>query len=449
MNHSNAQKTGALKRSIFGKAVITIAVCSLISSVGITSAMAANPLKNPSDITHAENAAILSSMMDVGSLLSAHNFTLQSLFAQQDGNLTAKADPHNNQIPTPFNPDLGYSALAVNSGSQSVSQMFSNFRSNYSFNGNGAHGTSSTPSSDSILASTGGLKKSYINGMVTLVSGATTNNNDNRYNLAVLVSSDRIDPALTDSHGHQLSGPVLQAVEQKLSASNLQMQNNVYCGQLASKIANPTQSFDSNLDSSGLSSIAKDHALSVKLARDDWSKPESQNTSALQNQLPTNAKDGQKTTDLSSFGASIPFGKPFWGNYTNVLHQIAAAKSMSYASIYQLCMERAPAQYKTADNKTYVESPLQHMQDHVNQINNPQYNKTIQAQSVNANLQELIKIQAQTLQMLMQIHKDNESTNANLASLNLLNASSYGSTMSNMNSMNINREIQAIKDSEK
>ena len=148
---------------------------------------------------------------------------------------------------------------------------------------------------------------------------------------------------------------------------------------------------------------------------------------------------------VNANGMYEPYGKPYWSEFISSVHQTTAVKTLGYATIYKICMERIPRLYKDASGKEVVESAVQHMHDTTSLIDDPKYIKTIQSQSLNANIQEMIKAQRQTIQMLSVLHNDNETISANIATLSLMNVGSdVGS-----GAEEVNREMSAIINAKK
>ena len=82
-----------------------------------------------------------------------------------------------------------------------------------------------------------------------------------------------------------------------------------------------------------------------------------------------------KTIDKATKKDITFLSSPDYKNY--------AAKTMGYATIYQLCLERSPNRLPNQKVGDPVESPMQHMADSVNEINNQQYLKTMLDRVVN------------------------------------------------------------------
>lgn len=404
--------------------IVTTILPIALASISINAHANAAPPINPAAFSGAATQGfILANNKILLNILSQKSTYLDKLPAQSNDATNSSA----------IGPTQPYNINAGTSGAGALQKMFGNFHSNYTKQ-DSSMGPSIGPEdvpSDSIISKTYSAKLGYQGGLVHLIPGTTANPQDNKFNLAQLIATDRINPPKLGQSTSTLSSTVIQRA----------VRNN--CESIANAITNTSQDFADGLDSSSLSTIAKDPVKTQKLLQDSWSKPPQKDAGDITQGL----KGTGGNTD--SYSASMPFGKPYWSNYLNTLHQVYSAKTMGYATIYHLCIERSPVRLANEKIGQPTPSPLQRMEAEANQINNKNYIKAIQSQSINANLKELIKVQNQTLQMLMRIHKDNETLNANIASINIVNSSNYGATASVTSSLNVNRELKTIAGSGK
>ena len=412
------------RRSRIYSMLNTISLISL--SIVTSSALAAFP-----PLPSGGQSPTTKSLIDLSSVFSANTSVMQTLFSQPDSVLATIPQATNHTIDNEFNGAESINLLANQNSSSLVSEILNKFHANYSQQsaiGSGAPVDPSTVTSDSIISADKDTPHPVYDGTSVHMVSSKYNPNDDKFNLAAIISQDILN-----------TGPTKGVTERQLLA-----QGDALCTSMSLTLVNPDQSYSDNLDTGQLTQIASDPVLTQALLEDKWSKPDDPSSDAVENSSSSDASSKSDTIDPSKIVASNgmyePYGKPYWNEFTSTIHQTTAIKSLGYATIYKICMERIPRIYKDASGKDIVESSVQHLHDTTNLINDPKYIKTIQSQSLNANIQEMIKAQRQTIQMLSVLHNDNEAISANLATISLMSVSGQVGS----GAEEVNREMSAI-----